>query len=195
MKRLILLAFILSGSALAFAQTADTASKLGTTRVVDGTLMSSSRAIIENISASPEFSTWVNAIRTAGLTDIFKNDGDQLTLFAPTNQAFQSFDPRQLDTLLLPAHQAELANLVRCHVIAGKISSKDIERQIKANNGRASYTTLSGDVLTAQINKNRNIVLTDENGGQSMISRFDILQSNGILHIVTAVLTPKSKRM
>ena len=99
----------------------------------------------------------------------------------------------QLDTLLQPAHKAELVNLLMYHAIAGKITSKDLDRQIKAGNGQATLTTLAGGVIIARINENRNVVLTDENGGQSVISRFNIQQSNGIMHIITVVLVPHSK--
>jgi len=84
-----------------------------------------------------------------------------------------------------------LLNLIKYHAIAGKVTSKDIERQIKSANGQTTFTTLSGRTLTAKINENRNIVLVDENGGQSIISRLDIQQSNGTLFVVTQVLLPK----
>jgi len=156
--------------------------------------MSSSKDIIENISAAPEFSVLTYALKTAELTDFFKGPGP-VTLFAPTAKAFAKLAAGQLDTLLLPPHKAELVNLLNYHAIAGKVSSKNIISQIKANNGQATFTTLSGGILTARINENRNIVLTDESGGQSVISIFDIQQSNGMIHVVTAVLTPKSKTM
>lgn len=191
MKKLLLFVFVLtflSGS-LAFAQHTDSAAiKQGKARNIDGVIMKPSNTIMENLSASPNFSTLVNVIKAAQLTG-----GEPITLFAPTNKAFEKLAPGQLDTLLLPAHKTELANLLSYHVLAGRITSKDIERQIKAGNGQATLTTLSGGILTAKINENRNIVLTDENGGQSVISTFDIPQSNGMIHIVTAVLMPRSK--
>lgn len=194
MKRPILLVlFILLGGSSIFAQKVDSSvNKLGVTKNGNGALMSPSNNIMDNLSSSPEFSVLVNAIKTAGLTDTF-NGNNAITIFAPTNKAFEKLESGKLDTLLLPVHQGELTNLLQYHAIAGRITSKDIERQIKAGNGQAIFTTLSGGVLKARINENRNIALTDENGDQGVISKFDIPQSNGILHIISSVLTPRLK--
>jgi uncharacterized surface protein with fasciclin (FAS1) repeats len=192
MKRLILI-FIFSflNASLVFAQKTDSsASKLGRIKNADGLLANPSNTIMNNLSASPNFSVLVNAIKVAGLTDTF--DG-QVTFFAPANRAFDKLEPGKLDTLLLPAHKTELTNLLQYHAVTGRITSKDMERLIKTGNGQATFTTLSGGILTARINENRNIVLTDENGGQSVISKFDMQQNNGIIHIIASVLMPRAK--
>ena len=193
MKRLLLIFFILLNTSFVFAQKTDSsANKPGNIRNIDGALIRPSNNILANLSSSSDFSTLVNAIKTADLADTFGGNSP-ITIFAPVNKAFDKLAPGQLDTLLLPAHKTELVNLLTYHAVAGRITSKDIEKQIKAGNGQATFTTLSGGVLTAKINENRNIVLTDENGGQSVISRFDIQQNNGILHIITSVLIPHAK--
>jgi len=150
--------------------------------------MNPSKSIQENILASPNFST-LSSIMREDTTNIFS--GTPITVFAPDNKAFSRLPAGTVDTLLLPVHKPDLLNLLKYHAVAGKITSNDIERQIKAGNGRATFTTLSGRTLTAKINENRNIVLTDENGGQSVISRLDVQQSNGILYVITQVLLPK----
>ena len=194
MKKLLLLTLLLLLGALAFAQKNDTNAHLSSAKIkiVSGPLMNPSNDILENISLSPELTILAIAIKTSGLATTFKGSGP-ITVFAPTNKAFEKFNAVKLDTLLLPAHKNELVGLLTYHVIAGKITSKDIEKQIKANNGQAIFKTLSGGQLTARTNENRNIVLTDENGGQSVISKLDIQQSYGMLHIITGVLVPKSK--
>jgi len=190
MNKLFVFLFIVFNSSLVFAQKTDsTTSKPGKMRNVDGSLMSPSKTISENISASPNFSTLYSIIK-ADTTNTF-NSNNQITIFAPDNKAFGKLPAGMIDTLLLSTHKSELTNLLKYQAIAGKITSKDIERQIKAGNGQATFTTLSGRTLTVKINENRNIVLTDENGGQSVVSRLDVQQSNGILHVVTQVLTPK----
>jgi uncharacterized surface protein with fasciclin (FAS1) repeats len=189
MKKIVLFVFILLNGTSVFAQNADSATnKPGKARNINGVLMKPSNTILINISSSPNFSTLVTVLKAAGLPA-----DEPVTLFAPTNKAFEKFPPGQLDTLLLAAHKAELTNLLSYHMVAGRITSKDIQRQIIAGNGQAKLTTLSGGVLTARVNENRNIVLTDENGGQSVISTFDIAQSNGMVDIVTAVLIPHAK--
>jgi uncharacterized surface protein with fasciclin (FAS1) repeats len=196
MKRIIrvsfLFVFMLIGCLSASAQKIDsTTQKAGKARNIDGTMMYPSKDIFDNLSASTEFSKLVNAIKTADLTATFQGRGP-VTIFAPANKAFDQFPPGKLDTLLLPARKAELIGLLNYHIISGKVTSKEIYAQIKAGNGQATFKTVSGGMLIASINANRNIVLTDENGGQSVIGKFDIQQSNGVLHVVTAVLVPKT---
>ncbi len=189
MNKLLLLLLIIFNSSLAFAQKADsTGIKPIKAKNVDGSVMSPLKTIQENIAASPNFST-LKYIIIADTTNTF--NGNPITVFAPDNQAFSRLPTGTVDTLLLPTHKSDLLNLIKYHAIAGKITSSDILRQIKAGNGQAKFTTLSGKTLTAKINENRNIVLTDENGDQSIISRLDVQLSNGMLFVVTQVLLPK----
>lgn len=168
--------------------------KWGKVKNVDGTPMVSSNDIIENISLSTKYSVLLRAIDDAGLIETFKSKGP-ITFFAPDNKAFEKLPGAKLDTLLQPAHKYDLSYLITYHAIAGRLTARDISRKINANNGEAIFTTIAGSKLTAKIDSNRNIVLTDENGGQSIIDHFDIPQSNGILHTVNAVLVPKVKEI
>jgi len=168
--------------------------KWGKVKNVNGVAMISSNNIIENITLSKEYSTLVTAIEDAGLTETFKSKGP-ITFFAPTNQAFEKLPAGELDTLLKPNHKLDLNYLITSHAIVGKLSVKDIQHKINSNNGEATFRTIAGTTLTARIDSNRNIVLIDDNGGQSIISKFDIQQSNGMLHIVNAVLVPKTKNI
>ena len=190
MRRIILVISLIMSVSFAMAQKTDSlpAAKV-VTRNIDGTMMMSSKNIIDNLSQSPQFSTLIKLIKAADLTESFT--GGTLTFFAPTNQAFEKLPTGMLDTLLLPTHKAGLVSLINYHAVSGRIMSKDMDRMIKSGSGQTTFTTLSGGILTARINENRNIVLTDENGGQSIIARLDILQSNGILHIITNVLPGK----
>jgi len=168
--------------------------KWGKVKNVNGTAMISSNNIVENIALSKEYSTLVTAIEDAGLTETFKSKGP-ITFFAPTNQAFDKLPAGQLDTLLKPNHKLDLNYLITSHAIVGKLSVHDIQRKINSNNGEAIFRTIAGTTITAKIDTNRNIVLIDENGGQSIVSKFDIQQSNGMLHIVNSVLVPKTKNI
>lgn len=202
MKKLIVFSFLFINASLAFAQKSDgdassikdtARNKLtnpAKTRMNEESSMSPAKNLIQNLSASDEFSILSSAIKTASVAETLESNGP-FTLFAPDNKAFSKLARTRLDTLLMPSHKDYLINLLTYHAIAGKLSSKDIERQIKSGNGQATFRTLSGGMLTAKINENRNIVLTDETGGQSIISRFNIQQSNGVLHVINAVLIPK----
>jgi uncharacterized surface protein with fasciclin (FAS1) repeats len=166
--------------------------KWGKVRIVDGAEMTSANDIIENIAQSKEYTTLASVIEDAGLTETFKSKGP-ITVFAPTNQAFDKLPAGALDSLLKPNHKLDLSYLLTYHAIAGRLTARDIAHKINTNNGEAVFTTIAGSKLTAKIDGNRNIVLIDENGNESIISKFDIPQSNGILHIVSAVLVPKPK--
>ncbi|MDR3694953.1 fasciclin domain-containing protein [Mucilaginibacter sp.] len=202
MKKWVGVIILVLSSAVVFSQTTtltnpvnDTVkAKWGKIKVVDGVKMVSSNDIIENITQSQEYSTLVSVIADAGLTETFKSKGP-ITVFAPTNKAFEKLPAGELDTLIKPNHKDDLSYLLTYHAIAGRLTAHDIEKKINANNGEATFITIAGSKLTAKIDGNRNIVLIDENGGQSIISKFDIQQSNGILHIVTSVLFPKPKAM
>jgi uncharacterized surface protein with fasciclin (FAS1) repeats len=193
LKQAIFLILFSLSAALSFAQKPDSSvNKTGKIKNIEGASMSSSNNIIGNISSASNFSVLAKAIQAAGLTDTF-NSNNPITLFAPDNKAFEKLPVGKLDTLLLPAHKTELTNLLLYHSTAGKLTSKDIERKIKAGNGQATFATLSGGNLTARINENRNIVLTDDSGTQSVISLLDIQQSNGILFVIKTVLMPPAK--
>jgi uncharacterized surface protein with fasciclin (FAS1) repeats len=185
-KTFLFLNCLLFTAVFSLAQKSDSTGKL--VKISNaGSSMNSSSSIMANISSSPDLSVLANAIKTAELTGTF-SAAIPVTLFAPDNEAFEKLAPGQLDTLLLPAHKAELTSLILHHAVSGKLTSKDIGKQIKSGNGRAAFTTLAGDTLTVQLNINRNIVLTDRSGNQSVIARFDLQQGNGMLYILTSVL-------
>ena len=189
---LIFLLIVFSTSVV-FAQRADSASKLAAkARNIEGSVISSSGNIVQSIFSAPNFSILAQAIKSARLTDTLSTI-NPITVFAPDNKAFGKLAPGVLDTLMLPTHIADLKNLILNHIVSGRTTSRDINRQIKAGNSQVNLTTLARGTLTAKINENRNIVLTNPTGAQSVISSFDIQQNNGVLHIITAVLMPGGK--
>ena len=76
-------------------------------------------------------------------------------------------------------------------MVAGKMNSSDISIAIKAGNGKATLKTVSGGALTAWM-KGSNLYLTDENGNSAKVTIADVNQSNGVIHVIDAVVTPKS---
>jgi len=184
--------------AAAFAQKVDTANVNGQknkgvkSKVVNGTAMIANMNIIENVSRAGDYSILLTAIKTAGLTETFESKGP-ITIFAPTNAAFSKLPVGKLDSLLQPGRKLELSSIITYHAIAGKVSVRDIAKNIRDHKGTASYITLAGSKILATIDVNRNIVLTDENGGQCIISQFDVEQSNGMLHVVNSVFMPKTR--
>src|SRR5579872_1690867 len=106
MKKLTLLFLILLNASSLFAQKSDsTITKSGKARNVAGAMMHPSTDILDNISSAPEFSKFATAIKATTMADTFKTA--QITVFAPINKAFDKLPAGKLDSLLLPAHNAE----------------------------------------------------------------------------------------
>jgi len=193
MKNLILLVALLLLGFTLFAQTKAVNPKaIGPLKVAVGDSMVPANDIIKNLALSKDLSVFYNFLKTANLVLTFQSRGP-ITIFVPANGAFQNLPGGKLDSLMKPSHVWELTSILSYHAIPGWFKAKDIEKQINKNKGLATFTTLTGNKLTAKIDANRNIVLIDENGGESIINRFDIEQNNGMLHVVNKVLLPKAK--
>ena len=157
-------------------------------QMVGGANMSSSMNIVQNASKSADHTTLVAAVKAAGLVDTLSGMGP-FTVFAPTNEAFAKLPAGTVDTLLMPENKAKLASILTYHVVAGKMTSKDIMMAIKAGNGSATLTTVEGEPLMASM-KGGHLVLTDAKGGMSMVTIANVMQSNGVVHVVDTVLMP-----
>jgi uncharacterized surface protein with fasciclin (FAS1) repeats len=74
-------------------------------------------------------------------------------------------------------------------VVAGKVSSKDLIKMIKKGGGKAELKTVSGGTITASLDMGK-VILTDEKGGKATVTIADVFQSNGVIHVIDAVLLP-----
>jgi uncharacterized surface protein with fasciclin (FAS1) repeats len=156
--------------------------------MVGGAAMFPSKDIIDNAVNSADHTTLVAAVKAAGLVETLKGPGP-FTVFAPTNDAFAKLPAGTVDTLLRPENKAMLTKVLTYHVVAGKWSSADIQKAIKAGHGKAELKTVSGGTLWAMW-QNGKIVLKDEKGGMSTVTIADVNQSNGVIHVVDTVLMP-----
>ncbi len=157
---------------------------------VGGEAMFPKKNIIENAVNSKAHTTLVAAVQAAGLVETLKGKGP-FTVFAPTNDAFENLPAGTVETLLKPENKATLAKVLTYHVVAGKFDFNAIAELIKKGGGKASLKTVSGGTLTAMMNGSHNISLKDENGGTANISTYDVYQSNGVIHVLDAVVLPK----
>ena len=156
--------------------------------MVGGAAMYPSKTIVENAVNSPVHTTLVAAVKAAGLVDTLNSPGP-FTVFAPTNDAFAKLPAGTVDTLVKPENKATLTKILTYHVVAGKLSAKDIKAGIKAGHGKYAMTTVEGGTLTATM-KGGKIMLTDEKGGMATITTADVFQSNGVIHVIDTVLMP-----
>jgi uncharacterized surface protein with fasciclin (FAS1) repeats len=156
--------------------------------MVGGAEMFPAKTIAENASAAPNLTTLVAAVSAAGLVDTLASPGP-FTVFAPTNTAFEKLPEGTVGTLVKPENKATLTTILTYHVVAGKLTSKDIVAAIKAGGGSASLTTVAGATLSARLSGN-SVVITDGKGGQSAVTQVDVMQSNGVVHVIDSVLLP-----
>lgn len=156
--------------------------------VVGGKEMYPTKDIIDNAVNSADHTTLVAAVKAAGLVDTLKGAGP-FTVFAPTNEAFAKLPADTVENLLKPENKDALTKILTYHVVAGRLSAIDLKKQIKAGNGQAELKTVSGGTLTVTM-QGKNIVLRDEKGGMSTITLPNVFQSNGVIHVVDAVVLP-----
>ena len=156
--------------------------------IVGGKEMFPTKNIIENAVNSADHTTLVAAVKAAGLVDTLSGPGP-FTVFAPVNAAFDKLPAGTVDNLLKPENKATLVKILTYHVVAGRLSASDIEKQIRAGKGKAELTTVSGGKLWAMMD-GKSIVLKDEKGGMSKITQANVFQSNGVIHVVDSVVLP-----
>lgn len=173
------------------ASTANSNTMANTTNpMVGGAPMLATKDIIDNAVNSKDHTTLVAAVKAAELVETLKGAGP-FTVFAPTNAAFDKIPKATLDSLLKPENKKTLAGILTYHVVAGKQDAASIVKAIEAGNGKATFKTVAGGTLTASLD-GKNVVLTDEKGGKSTVTIADVMQSNGVIHVVDTVLMPKS---
>ncbi len=155
---------------------------------VGGAAMYPTKNIIENAVNSKDHTTLVAAVKAAGLVETLQSAGP-FTVFAPTNAAFEKLPAGTVETLLKPENKATLSSVLTYHVVAGRMSSKDVAKAIKAGNGKAEFKTVQGGTLTAMMSGN-DVVLKDSKGNSSKITIMDVNQSNGVIHVIDTVVMP-----
>jgi uncharacterized surface protein with fasciclin (FAS1) repeats len=177
--RLILGAVALTGLAnAAFAANPD----------VGGAPMFETKNIVENAVNSADHTTLVAAVKAAGLVDALMGPGP-FTVFAPVNDAFAALPAGTVDTLLKPENKDLLIKVLTGHVVAGDLKLADLRAQVGAD-GYANLMSLSGDALSVRF-KGDTAMIYSESKNIGTITVGDVDQSNGVIHVVDAVLVPK----
>jgi uncharacterized surface protein with fasciclin (FAS1) repeats len=157
--------------------------------MVGGAPMLPTKDIIDNAVNSKDHTTLVAAVKAAGLVETLKGPGP-FTVFAPTNAAFAALPAGTVDTLLKPENKAALTGVLTYHVVAGKLDAAALSKQIMEGKGSAMLRTVAGGTLTAKSSGGK-VMITDEKGGTATVTIADVMQSNGVIHVVDKVLLPK----
>ncbi|OGA80099.1 MAG: fasciclin [Burkholderiales bacterium RIFCSPHIGHO2_01_FULL_63_240] len=157
--------------------------------MVGGAPMLPTKDIIDNAVNSKDHTTLVAAVKAAGLVDTLKGKGP-FTVFAPVNAGFAALPPGTVDNLLKPENKPALTKVLTYHVVPGKFDAKAVTQAIQAGGGKATLKTVAGGSLTASTEGGK-VIVTDENGGKATVTIADVMQSNGVIHVVDKVLLPK----
>lgn len=131
--------------------------------------------IVAVASGNPDFSTLVSALRAADLVAVLQSKGP-FTVFAPNNAAFAKLPPGALEDLLKPENKKKLAGILKNHVAEGKIMAADVK------DGRIRM--LNGDRVEVAV-ENGNVGF-----GGAKVLRTDLPASNGVIHVIDAVVMP-----
>ena len=147
------------------------------------------KTIVDIAVGSKEHTTLVAGFTAADLVTTLQSAGP-FTVFAPTNAAFAKLPAGTLETLLKPENKATLTKILTYHVIAGTFDAAAVVKAIQANGGSLSLTTVSGNKLVASIKQGK-VTLTDEKGNSATVVAADLTATNGVIHVIDAVVLPK----
>lgn len=135
-----------------------------------------SKDIVDTAVSSGQHATLVAAVQAADLVDALKGEGP-FTVFAPVDAAFAALPEGRVETLLMPENKDQLVGILTYHVVAGKIMAADL----MGTSGEAE--TLSGAMLAYDFTDGATV------GGASVVAA-DVETSNGVIHVIDAVLLP-----
>jgi len=133
--------------------------------------------IVETASENADFETLVTAVVAANLATTLSNEDAQFTVFAPTDAAFAALDPTFLANLV-NNDTANLTKILTYHVVTGKTMSTDLSNGMRVK-------TVQGKQITIKIENGK--VYIDN----AMVTTADIACSNGVIHVIDAVIVPK----
>ncbi len=138
--------------------------------------------IIDTAVKAGSFKTLVAAVKAAGLVDAFKGPGP-FTIFAPTDAAFAKVPRKTLANLLKPENKAQLAAILKYHVLSGTVEAADV---MKLKSG-VGVKTLHGETVTVR-HTSKGVTVN-----RAHVVKADIRADNGVIHVIDAVLMPPMK--
>ncbi|HSL43399.1 MAG TPA: fasciclin domain-containing protein [Anaerolineales bacterium] len=143
----------------------------------EGAASTSEMDIVETAMSDERFTTLVSAVQAAELVDTLKGEGP-FTVFAPTNDAFAALPEGTLDTLLMPENKQQLTDILLYHVVPGQVMAEDVVGLSSAPTALGPEAAITVDDGKVFLNNNAEIIVTD------------IETSNGVIHVIDAVLLP-----
>ncbi len=156
---------------------------------VGGAPMYPSKNIIQNAVNSKDHTTLVAAVKAAGLVDTLQGAGP-FTVFAPTNAAFGKLPAGTVDNLVKPENKGTLTGILTYHVVPGRMTAASLMKAVKDGEGWAKLKTVQGAELTVKQAGPGKLTITDAKGDTATVTIADVLQSNGVIHVIDTVLLP-----
>ncbi|HLH89609.1 MAG TPA: fasciclin domain-containing protein [Xanthobacteraceae bacterium] len=156
---------------------------------VGGAPMYPSKNIIQNAVNSKDHTTLVAAVKAAGLVETLESKGP-FTVFAPTNAAFSKLPAGTVETLVKPENKDKLTKILTYHVVPGRLTAPALMKMVREGGGEAKLKTVQGEELVVKQAGPARLTVTDAKGDVSTITISDVLQSNGVIHVVDTVLLP-----
>ncbi|KTQ90906.1 beta-Ig-H3/fasciclin [Aureimonas ureilytica] len=155
---------------------------------VGGAPMYANKTIAENAPNASNLTTLVAAVKAAGLVDTLNGAGP-FTVFAPTNAAFEKLPAGTVETLVKPENKAQLTKILTYHVVPAKATSEAAMKMIKDDGGKHMVKTVEGEELTLAM-KGDKLTVTDAKGNVATVTQADVMQKNGVVHVIDTVLMP-----
>lgn len=146
-------------------------------------------SLMSRMMVTPELSKMSSAMVTAQMSDMLMTSKGPITLFAPSNSAFEAISEENGKILTDPGLRNALTALLKNHMVAQDLSSADLLQEVK-HSGPKTLTTMGGASLTVYL-EDIDLFVKDVNGNSAKIGKSDIIASNGKVHVLDAVLTLK----
>jgi uncharacterized surface protein with fasciclin (FAS1) repeats len=175
--------------ALAYGTALSTPSLAEKTVMVGGAEMFPSKNIIENAVNSKDHTTLVTAVKAAGLVDTLSGKGP-FTVFAPTNRAFEKLPDGTVPMLLKPENKGKLTSILTYHVVPGTLTARDLWDMVNKMDGKAELKTVNGQSLWIKRVSDKHLAVYDPEGRAARITIADVMQSNGVIHVIDTVEQP-----
>ena len=175
MRKLVILTATVSVFALAACGGGEEPAAEGTDEAAPGT-------ITEIVRGNEELSSLLAAVRAAGLAKTLSDQGP-FTLFAPTDAAFAALPQETLRSLLKPENADQLTEILTYHVVPAEVPASEVTP--------GDVETVNSADLTVSV-EDGNVVLEDGQGNEATVAQTEIEASNGVIHVIDAVLLPPS---
>jgi uncharacterized surface protein with fasciclin (FAS1) repeats len=151
----------------------------GVIHVIDTVILPSEKNIVETAVGAGQFKTLAKLLETAGLVGALSGEGP-FTVFAPTDAAFAKLPKETVDSLLKPENKEQLANILKFHVVPGRVFSPDAVKAGKAATLQGAEVTIKSEGGSVTVNG-------------AKVAAADLDASNGVIHVIDTVILPPQR--